>query len=501
MPQQPIPYSPVGGISYGECPHRIGDTQVQNARNWCFDGRRAWTRPGLTTKAVTGAGLSTVRLAGAFRVDSIPYTFIITTTNKLFSLTEALVATEITGAGFSMAANTYKDSWSLINGELVIGNCSSGMLRWVPGDATYNLVAGTTYSYVASHFSRGVAAYNLSGSARGVAWSVPGNNADWSTTIDGAGSTILTDAPDDITGIGNIRNTLVIARRYGFHLGYATGVAQPAFRFDLFSLRDVGVYFSGTMAQTSENVFFVGQDNVYSFDTNQVHAIGDDIRSLLFEGTELTVPQSTEPYIRLIGFMSRRTQSGEPPRATYNIVAVPTATTQSNWPLRHFALDIEKSTWECHEYGTQWAYAWQSIPNNVGSRISFADQATSPSFSEWNPAVACERAAILHSRNITVGGEGDEVTLDQALVKYQDRGAAQATLTVRCDLNETEVERSESFRCGTPERRGKWSRKSVNGLRQTGQLWEWILRTEPGSSMGVSDIIGMFSLSGKFRGE
>lgn len=502
MPKQPIPYFPVGGISYGECPQRIGDTQVQNARNWCFDGRRAWTRPGLRTNTLTGTGLSTVRMVGSFLVDGVPYTFLITTTNKFFSVDLNGAATEITGAGFTMATSgVNKDSWALINAELIVGNSTSGLIRWVPGAAGYTLVSGTNYAFLTSHFSRGVAAYNISSSARGIAWSVPGNNADWSTTIDGAGSLILTDAPDDITGLGNIRNTLIVARRHGFHLGYSTGVAQPAFRFELHSIRDVGCFWAGSMAQSSDLVFFVGQDNVYSFDTTRVVPIGDDIRALLFENMELTLAKSGQPYLKLLGFMSRRNQSGEPPRATYNIVTVPATTTTSNWPLRHFVLDIEKSTWECHEYGKQWNYGWASIPNYTGASISFVDQSTSPSFYTWDSDVACEREAILHGRNITIGAESDDVTLDQAIMKFQDRGPAQGTLMVRCDLNETEIETLVAFQAGTPSRRGKWSRKNIGGLRQTGQGWEWILKTQPGSSLGVSDIVGMFSLSGQFRGE
>lgn len=496
MPKQPIPYAPVGGISFGEAPHRIGETQVQNAANWCFDGRRAWTRAGLKTTAITGTGLTTVRLGGDFKSDGLPYRFIITTGNKLFSVTTAGVATEITGAGFTMASNSNNDTWALVNTELMIGNCTSGFIRWTPGAGTYSLVGGATYSYITSHFSRGVAANNGpagGGSYRQIAWAVPGNNADWTTTIDGAGSVILTDAADDITGLANIKNTLVVVRRNGFHLGYSTGVAQPAFRFEMASRSDVGCTRIGSLAQTADYVYFISQDNVYRYDANRVEAVGDDIKALLFPAISTAA--------KVVGFMSRRFQIGEPPRFTYNLVMVFGATTTSSAQLRHFCLDIDKQIWECHEYGSQWNYAWETIPSTQTSSIGFIDQSTSPTLSEWDPTVACERATILHGRNITVGGESDDVTLDQALIKYQDRGAANVSLLVRCDLNETEIERLVSFQAGTPERRGKWSRKNINGLRQTGQGWEWIIKTEPGSALGLSDIIGMFSLSGKFRGE
>lgn len=501
MAQQPIPYSPVAGISYGETPFAIAENQVQNSLNWCYDGRYAWTRPGLKRTVVSGTGLGQVRMAASLRVEGTPYSFFITFTNKLFSLDQNGVATEITGAGFTMASNPNNDTYCVVSDEVLIGNCSSGLIQWVAGAASYSISTSPKYAYVTSHFSRAVAANATPGfgSIRQVAWSVPGDPSDWTSTIDGAGSALLTDAPDGINGLANVQNTLVVARRYGFHLGYATGVANPAFRFEMYSQRDVGVYRGGSVGVTADTMFFIGQDNVYSFDTNRIVAIGDDIRQLLFEGRS-HVSGSAERYIKMLGFISRRMVSGEAPRATYNIVQVPDGQGPANWPFRHFALDIQRGIWECHEYEDEWGFAWESHPNNTDSTISFVDRNSAPSICSWDGTIACERAAVMHGRNLVIGMESDDASLDRALLKWQDRGPARLKFTVSSDLSENEISHTADVLLGSEGRRGRWSRTWINGLRSAGNGWEYRIETVPGTSLAISQIIGMFGLSGEYRG-
>lgn len=533
MPKVQVPYSPVGGVAYGNTPHKIGESQVQKAVNWCFDGRRAWTRPGLASgttdyQLYTGLGVtyqdptSPVVIAGSVFCSQYygpeeptkaiygPQLFMCSSTELYVGyLNSTMWACEPAGVDVIEFSDYAYGNWALINGQdLVIANCKNGLIYLVVGEGEtlggqYQIITTAKYAYVTSHYSRCIAANAVPGAGfkQTVAWCVPGDVTDWTSTLDGAGSTVLTDAPDDITGIAVVRNTVVVARRFGFHLGYPTGVSDPAYRFEMFSRDEVGCAYEESLATSAEAVFFVGIDNVYMFDLNRVIPIGDDIKELLFEevSTETWTHINYRPFgTRLIGFISRVGENGEPPRTLYNIVVI---NSDADTASRHYAFDIGKGTWEVHDYDFKPGYAFPVHTAAARQSIALYDQETVPELSYWKATVPCEREAILVGRNMTVGSEIEDVRLDRVCLKYQDLGEATATFTARSEINSTEVSATEQVNVGTPGRTKKWSRKWINGLSQAGQGWEWEIRTQPNSALAVSDIVATFSRNSTFRDE
>lgn len=478
----------------------LEDGEVADAENFLFERRMAVTRPGLTTKAVTDP-ITDARYARSLSISgSDPKTLIIGTTKlwRLGFMTLAMV--EITGAGTTLETDggTHQTlNAEAVNGVVLIGANTGGILRWDPAGTTYTVMSTAPYRYVSGHLSRAVAAFALDGSAgaaRKFAWSSAGDETNWTTGS--SGSAILADAPDDITGLFTIRNIVVIARQRGFHLAYPTGISIPAFRLESFNRLGAGFYYPGTIAYEDNFAMGVGRDDVYYTDLQEIRPVGMRIRKEL---------------IRLInsgavyrGFMSRVNSLA--PKFKYHLVPLSVASYMAGQQFPHFVYDVHEDTWsKCHykDFASLrvWFY-YDRVDNGLGI---FTEQVTNVdtdgNLRYWDAGVKCESSSYVQLPTAILGGD---ITHDRrgekALLHYRDLGKNTARVVLQAKGSDpATASKTASASLGTSAADESWMRQWFN-LGVVGNDFTAKIETDPDSALAADALILEHQEQGKFRG-
>jgi len=433
----------------------------------------AVTRPGLTPSTLTGF-TGNIAYADSKPYGATPYTVLLSSNGKVYKLV-GTACTELTGVTTSFGSAAYHNV-EVVNGVLLIANDTGGLIRWNPSGTTLTQLTTAKYRYVTSHLSRAVAAYDTNASAllgpRTVGWSIAGDETDWAGA--GSGSTCLSDAVDDITGLGVCHNVLVILRRKGKHLGYATGVSSPAFRFENHTRSGIGCYYPGTASFDANTAFYVGIDDVYAFDLTTEAPIGQNIRRELLA--------SLRAGCSYRGFISRVSEAE--PRARYHLVC-----TSGQPPVPHYSYDIQSEAWSRHTYKDyQIQGGWQLISSASSEVVALHSGATPL---QWSATASLDTPAYVRSGVITVGSLGAEMALTRSLIRYCERTAGQLLLTVE-NGRESKVTLVPLMNEDTYKWRRVWA-----DLRLTGQDFVVSLETKDHLAM---DYLGLdVSPAGVYR--
>lgn len=474
-----LDYRPIGGINQEDPEFAIGETEVRGADNFLFERYSTLTRPGVASYATAilspkmvrsfdfGSSIKTVASAG----------------NKIYYLNPTTLAeTEITGAGLTLA-NGENLSMDVVNGVVLVGGNSAGLARWDPAGGTYTVVASSNYRYVAGQISRAIAAYKIGVDAlldpRTVAWSKAGDETNW--TAFGSGSTVLADATDEITGIGNIRGTVVVARTGGFHLGHATGNSSPAFTWELHSKAATGCKYPSTWFVYGTQAFFVGEEDVHTFNLVNVEDIGRPIRRELLS------------YLRL-GYLYRGFVSqsiGLNARDHYHMVPM-----SGPAGLPHFSFDIEERKWARHLYGDY-------LPV-TGWYQRFAGNASAPAFMDasgairvWDESLPCEVEAQLRSRKFLVGKPSTDYQSQRGMMIYKAiEDVESVTLNTRVNVGVEEKEYSSDHALLGGN---YWRRKWLNH-RLSGNFFTYDLTVPAGSSLAINYLGLEYGEQGQVQG-
>lgn len=481
---KPYPYRPTGGINSEDCEDQLGETEVRDSANILYERKQFMTRP--FAGAVTPVGFTgNIDFGKSIRLDVAPIIALISSNGKIYSRVNQIVATEITGGGTTLGSKLFH-SISAVNGVFVFANNSAGMLRWDTSGFVYTVIAASNYRYVTSHLFRAVGAYKLDGAAgdaRRVAWSQSGDETLW--TGGDSGNTNLIDAPDDITGLEVLKNVLVVCRREGFHLGFATGISQPVYRFETWGRQAHGVQYPSTVDVMDNKLFYCSQEDVYIYDLQNTIPIGGKIRGELF------------PFLRAgVGYRGYCSKNvGDLPRLRYNLV--PMANTAS-YP--HFVYDFQDGAWSKHTYGNVLIrggfYALQS-QNFEGTALF-----TGGAIVYWddNNAAGCEVPGFLVGRVITLEADEVDCIVRSLLLGYRNHGASSVKTTVAASLNNTDISTTDVQQIGVLPANSRllrtWFRHQT-----TGQKFEIRLDIPTGKRFSGNYIGLQYDRSSEFKGD
>lgn len=476
---QPAQFPIIGGVNLETSEDSLERGEVRNALNFLFQDGEAKTRPGVDTLALGSAGVCVY--GKSFRLGETPKSVLVASTGKVWVLAADGSQTEITGAGTAFGTAYYHNA-EAVNGVILVANTTGGILRWDPTGGTYTVQASAKYRYVTAHLSRAVAAYDItpgSENPRKVGWSIAGDETDW--TGIGSGTNILADAPDDITGLGTIRNVVVIARREGFHLAYPTGVTLPVYRFEGWSRKGVGCNYPSTFASEGDLVFCVGQDDVYTFDLTEMSPIGKDIRRELFKYLTAGVAYR--------GFTSRI--SKYEPRFLYHLVG-----DGSRPDLPHFVYDPYEKKWSRHDYAERTLAGFNRVRTTADEAPALLT--SGGNLLSWNSDLPCEEPASLITGNQIIGALEDDCAVKRALLRYRDWGVGAVQVAVRGTGGATTREESVVIGIGSEAASGEWRRKWAN-VMSGGQDFQIRLTVPAGQKFSTNYVSLKATKLGEFR--
>lgn len=151
-----------------------------------------------------------------------------------------------------------------------------GKAVWSQGVDTLRTYNGTVVAelssiyaafHLTSHESRLILAHTTESGTihpRRLRWTVIGDMSDFSGL--GSGFVDLVDTPDFIMGIEDLQGQLVIYKERNIYLAQNTGNVFLPFAFSQ-KIQGIGIFAPNSLANDGERHFFVGNDDIYSFDT------------------------------------------------------------------------------------------------------------------------------------------------------------------------------------------------------------------------------------------
>lgn len=223
-----------------------------------------------------------------YRIGGMVLTFNTTSsTYKLWKLNAEQVigvlfdAVEITGPGITASGwDNFYFSNCVCNGVVLIAGYKGGLIRWDPTTTVYTIIANAKFAFVAKQNSRAVAAYKTAGGLNDpliVAASKSGDETVWVPASIEAYENTVADIDDAITGIGVAKGVLVVARTFGFHLGYPTGTFPAIYNFTQHSSNAIGCSNPATFCIYKNVCYFVSTNGIHTFDLVDVEDIGEGV--------------------------------------------------------------------------------------------------------------------------------------------------------------------------------------------------------------------------------
>lgn len=387
---------------------RAPEGMATAAPNFHFFDGAAVSRMGLADKAITESGnflWARPFAGGANPHDSTGLPTIVALNVVFFESAYYLLGydpaantytlTPVTGPAFT-SVSILDTSADFINLELVVGGSkASGAtgLHAIVGTAYTEIAAGENWYFVVGHKSRAIVALE-NGAANGpwaVAWTVPGTNSNF--TGFGSGNVVLADSLDSIAGLLNIRDHPIIARGGGFTIMYPTGQADPAFDLRNFTKdAQIGVRWAESLSSDGLTCYFVGEDDIFTFNLSEIIAIGRGIKKTFFN--------ALYTYGRYRGKVLRSLSRDR--RRVY-ILAPISGTTAA--PI--FVYDIEQQTWQTWYFDAAMRYGVFDIINpgstfiGYGWMPAFVD--SSKHLRVMNKDLTCEKEVSIRFGPIRVG--------------------------------------------------------------------------------------------------
>jgi len=512
-------------------------TQVADCRNILFERGLALIRPGLIPLSLPNPPAAIPSNMNVRAIRSLPFAarslqspyydraaFAVTDYPTLYALeanarvANVLTPTPIIGSGFTQQPN-YSCSNAIVNGVVMIGGNSTGLIRWDPSTTAYTIVANSPYQYVTGHTSRAVAAYRLGSSSVGyaktVAWSVQGDETTWTGSTNGSGSAILADVTDSITGLKTVKGVVVIARAYGFHMGVPTGQFPVAYNWIKLSDESIGCMWPDSLVAYKDLLFFVSESGIHTFDLVDVEDIG--------EGVYQEINNLARIYncCSIRGFMSYGLQDFQP---SYNLVLDSVVAQAGNIEsaLPHYMYNLREKKWSRHFYTLSGDNGClsplvASIPYLFYNGTSAATldppstqlmlvynrlpgSNTSPRIWAYGAPLDDAAGALLTTGQLTLDEPMMDIQLERVLLTYYAPPSISGVLvqlTAQCILNGSLVSVSASF---TTYPAGGWDRRWFN-LRITGNMMQLYL-SFPANIPGPCKIKSMmleYTTTGKVR--
>jgi hypothetical protein len=498
---QNIPFAITGGVNDVDSEELL-DGEVRTSRNFLFESGESKTRPGLREEDAS-ASATQVFYGKSERMwdGQAPLTVLLRANTGISRLENNNTVTNLSGAALSLENGGYARV-AAVNGVILIASNTGGMIRWDPTGSTYTILDQySKYRYLTSHLTRVIGAYYLdtsfTGYSRRVGWSHQGDETEWEPAADNSANfTLLNDIPDDITGIGVIKNVVVVYRRSGFHFAYPTGIANPTYRFEAYTRDGVGLYYPHTLAVEDNLSAFVGPDDVYIFDLRVLEPVGHKIRNTLFSHLLSGVTYA--------GFFSRYNYGvgGKEFRTRYNLFPMitpgnTTAIDTSEHP--HFVYDLAERKWSIHTYGTA-TCAFNRVRTPVIENLVLYDG--SGNLHSWDPTVACEQPATLRTGNALLGSLDEDIRLQRVLVRHRDLGTGVCRLTGYCSYERGENSSSNDFNVGGAAASGKWIRAWCTLDEDfVGQDFHFDLTVPAGVKFSTNRWLLRCSPNGQFRGD
>lgn len=342
-------------------------------------------------------------------------------------------------------------NFAIVNGAVLVANASTGIVQFITGADAVD-ISDAPYRYVIGHLQRAFAAYKLSGGPNDpvtVAWSVQGDATDWTSTTLGAGSAVLSDSADEITGLAIIQNVVVIFHRSQIHIGTPTGQASPAYTFSTFSrerVAGIGCVMSTSLAVRDNVARFVGLDNVYAFDLQNITPIGDKIKSAFYAQLTTARPSSTFPtpykgFYTSLGWAP----GGNRNRNYYHLFPV-----YATAGAPHWVYSLDDNTWSQHSYAYNTNYPFRKLNTSIlgdttngydfyydSDTAAFVDDADNPpGYYVWDSTGISEGPCTFTSKEIIVGDIVYDYVLERVFLVMRDTtGGLSITCTVTSILN------------------------------------------------------------------
>lgn len=438
------------GLNSDASAYALDPSQVSDVKNMLFERGLLISRPGLTVQAMATA---TQPYFGIFdpQASDVPRGWMKCVTS---GGTQSLkrVGRDVGGGTFLVDVDValpagYVFSFAGTPGQYYMWQCyfrqgltdynilsnfqtggGVGALVLVDGTNTATGVALPTTTItgvmVITHLSRVIAA-GFSGTPRGtIFWSKIGDPTTWTGDFT-AGSTTLLDVDDQPTGIDVVRNTIILARSTGFHVGVATGNGANPYDWKKLSSRDKGNFWPASLARWGNEFFFVSVDDVHRFDLSNVTDIGEGITEELFDALRV---QGSD----VRGVITRSYKNGGRPQ--YHLFTTVYGVPQPN-VSKHFIYDIKEGLWSKHTYD---AYVLDNPPLSYPTPLTYYNgnqlqstlcllRRSASQFVYWDKNVSCESVQSFTTGRIMFGDPSMEYAGVRCLV------------IAYCDTDDTEI--------------------------------------------------------------
>lgn len=413
----------------------LDETSVSLSENFLYEDGTCRTRPPLASKnsgfPVPDPG-EKYEWAKAFVTNPNNHNAYVITSNNRIGISPS--ASFAAGPAITFDEIQFRNADS-VNGVILIGGTTfnSGLIRLDPSAGTYTQMTQAPYRYVAGHFSRAVAAVGGAGfdSFRTFAWSKVNDETIWTGDAT-AGTAILSDTPDDITGLAVHRNIVLILRRTGISLAYPQGTATGgAFRIETFSRFGYGCVLPSSVATYGNETYYVGSHNVYRVTAGQQpQEIGTEVRKIIAAGASGGIVY--QGFItRGIDFAPTSTFNVTSiPKRRYHLVPIPSSTGTPTTSNPSFSYDINENKWAIHTYPVlfnsgyeNWA-SFDPVPQgwSVGLLEDVAPNPTNNilTWADQNPGTGqSDNDATLRSGVLTIDSALKDYVVTRAVVVWQ----------------------------------------------------------------------------------
>jgi hypothetical protein len=540
LAEERITWTPANGINMEDPPIRVRANQCVEASNMLFENGVARTRPYAVRDTYNfwpAASVTGYRFARAVLSGTSPNSVVICfDAGSGFGLGKGGTAEVLSGPGFTQGSYEY-DNITVVNGVFLIGNdITNGIYRHDPSTADYTSLGGpAAYRYVTSLYSRAIGAYGGGGAQapRRVAWSVSGDETDWSGA--GSGSTVLAETTDEISGAQTLQNILVIMRTMGITLGYPTQNATNPIRWETLVRMSsrTGCPWPSTVSAASNEIFYVGHDDVYHLDLNfQPQSIGRGIRrellhwlarGVLFRGVTTSMDYGVPSGGSIL---SAGNEICDPrPRARYHLIPIMrigSATFPTNRFIPHYSYDVAEGTWGRHTYSfilrggcENFNLATRSDTSGISWNLTLFVDATTQDVFRWGEGSSgagevSDQGASMTSGVFVVGDPTHEYKCQRAHMVWARSGShgsgepdpAGVILRVRCKQQQRYVEQVSSpldayqVAEGSEDWQGTWI--DLDG-KPTGQFFQITLEIPPGFPMQIAQIELFLSDAGESK--
>jgi hypothetical protein len=195
----------------------------------------------------------------------------------------------ITNSGiYTLLGSTQSDSFTPFStavflNKLFMANGQTGNLTYVDGTAAGVLTAGDVFGtcFFLGKVASSLVMLNLHESGQdfplSVRWCAINNPLEWDATVNvTAGSALIPEVEDAITGFANQKGMGVIYRNQGITIMSPTGNLLPRFSFNSFESgpTGVGVNYPYTLGNFGDESCFAAVDDIYHFSLSEPTPIG-----------------------------------------------------------------------------------------------------------------------------------------------------------------------------------------------------------------------------------